>query len=84
MLKLMRLGGPANLVMLDAEPSSLSERQGRRGSWGEVGEYIIEQRSLLRTIIKQLPMGEKMSIDTSHLSAIQVREKILDNLAEAL
>lgn len=80
MLRLMKMGGPTFLVVLDAQLPSLGERQIRR-RWKEVETYTSRQRPILKGLTERLSNGRHLFVDTSDLPAIQVRDKIIAELA---
>jgi len=81
-LRLMQLGGPTQMVFLDAENSELKSRWKHRKSFNERHDYLCMQRTLLLSLSKSLSHA-LIYINTSNQTIEQTHRLILDFLRKS-
>ena len=76
-LRFLHLGGPTQVIFLDADTGVLNLRGQRRGTLEEKPDYLLMQRTLLLALSKSLPRCGVICIDTSFQKPIQTHEQIM-------
>lgn len=64
MLRLLHVGGPTQVIFLDAHVNTLKSRWNRRGSLDERADYLYMQRTTLLSLSKKLSSRRLLYIDT--------------------
>lgn len=82
MSRLQHLGGPAQVIFLDADPASLKSRWRLRKQQDERSEYLRMQRTTLLLLSKRFSSRGLIYVDTTNLSIEKVHELIMDNIEE--
>lgn len=79
-MRLFYLGGPIQVVFLDANTKVLRIRWSRRGRPGETLDYLQMQRTILPHIVRTLMGNDFIYINTSKQSIREVHNKIINHL----
>jgi len=78
MLKLMHLGGPTQVIFLDADADTLKFRWNCRGSLDEKSDYFSMQRSALLSLSKKLSSHEVLYVNTA-VQTIEETHRLIVN-----
>jgi len=78
MLKLMHLGGPTQVIYLDADADTLKFRWNRRGSSNEKSDYLYMQHSTLLSLSKNLSSYEMLYVNST-FQTIEKTQRIITN-----
>jgi len=80
MLKLMHLGGPTQVIFLDADTDTLKFRRNRRGSLDEKSDYLYMQRSTLLSFSKKFSSLEMLYIETTSQTIEETQQLVVNYL----
>jgi len=79
-LKLMHLGGPMQVIFLDAQKDTLNLRWNCRRSLSESSDYLSMQRTMLLSLSKKLSSRGIFYAETTSQSAKEINESIINHL----
>jgi len=81
MLRLLHVGGPTQVIFLDARANTLKSRWRLRGSLYERPDYLNMQRTTLKSLSKKLSSHGLLQINTGKLTIEETHKLIVNYLA---
>jgi hypothetical protein len=81
MLRLLHVGGPTQVIFLDARANTLKSRWKLRGSLDERPDYVNMQRTTLKSLSEKLSSHGLLQINTGKLTIDETHKLIVNYLA---
>lgn len=78
MLRLQNLGGPIQVIFLDARADALISRSRLRNQMEERPEYLGMQRTMLRSLLDRSSSGRLLYLDTTDQTIERVHDRIIN------